>query len=138
MIANLEFDEELEDVEVQERLEEETHIQNPLKARNVIASFFKDREMFCGGKILDKFLLNERNISLVLNTNIEVGVQRAYQALSEANHFPPCVDMQLVPDDVRLVMSVLKQCAKSHIPKDNAAGILLLYLEFCEGVSVLG
>lgn len=105
-------------------------------SRQYIERFFADREMHCGGGIPDYLLFSKYNISLILNTNIENGVKRAYHAIAQAERFPPCVDSGIVPDDVKLVMAILKQCAKVGIPKEFAAGVMLLHLEYCEGISI--
>ena len=105
-------------------------------AKDYIGRFFINREMHCGGFIPDRLMYSDHNISMVLNTNVESGVKLAYAAMEEAELFPVCVDSQLISDDVKLVISVYHQCAKLGIPKEFASGILLMYLEFCEGIGI--
>lgn len=110
-------------------------------SREYIQRFFKDKEMYCGGVVPMNMLLTDNNISLVLNTNIEDGVRLAYKSIS---HSSDAVDSEIdlhleditVSSDVKLVMSILKKCSKSGVPKELAAGMLLLYLEFCEGIKI--
>lgn len=106
-----------------------------------IQRFFKDKEMHCGGNVPISMLLTENNVSLILNTNIEDGVKLAYKAIAYSSkdivvEDDVHVDEITVSDDVKLVMSVLKKCSKAGVPKELAAGMLLLYLEFCEGINV--
>lgn len=100
-------------------------------ARQYISSFFSKKEMHCGGKILDRHLFNDRNISLVLNTSIESAIELAYLAIESTE------DCRLNPEnfeDQKLCCAVLDECFRLSIPKEYAGGILLLYLNFCEGI----
>jgi len=107
-------------------------------AREYMQRFFNGRQMHCGGKIQDRVLWSERNISLVLNTNIEQGVQIAYAAMEEAEYLPTLqvASDSFVADDIKFIIRILKQCAKMKIPKEFAAGIMLLFLEYCEGIDI--
>lgn len=101
--------------------------------KHYISSFFADKEMHYGGPISENVLHLPHYVNVVLNTDICDGVDRAHEMLSSYN-LKTDVPEGLVPEDVRLVVSVLNQCARAKIPKAFAAGIVLMYLELCEGV----
>lgn len=105
-------------------------------AKEYINRFFVTQEMYCGGKIPDRFLFTEENISLVMNTNLEDGVRQAYKIIENDGHYSSDAVESLVPDDVKLVIRVMNTCAKLSIPPEFIPGIVLLYLQYCEGMAV--
>jgi len=104
-------------------------------AKQYILNFFSNKEMYCGGSIPTKMLLTPRNISLVMNASVEATLSRIYSCIQP--HFKQLdSDSGLVAEDVKLVISILKQCSKAGIPKEFATGILVIYLEHCEGLDL--
>ena len=98
--------------------------------RGYIQKFFADKEMHCGGKISQSLMLSPKSIHLVRNMTFEEGLNIAYAVLDEFLR-PDLGDG--FPKEIRLVINILTECAAKHIPKERAPGILLLYLNFCEG-----
>jgi len=138
------FDTDFEDVEDFE-LEQEPQIEICVEevvegilslAKDSIKKFFNEREMYCGGKVPDRLLLTEKNISLVANTTLESGVALAYEAIEKSGNYNSEASDSLVPEDVKLVISNIKACAKLRIPQRYIPGIMLLNLKFCEGLQV--
>lgn len=108
-------------------------------AKQYIEQFFNGKMLHCGGKIPKSFLFAERRVSMVLNYDISTGVQRAYKALS-----PTLNDRDLeiaklsgeMTSDIKLVTEVLSLLAKSGVPQQFAGGMMMMYLEFIEGVDI--
>lgn len=106
------------------------------RAIQCITSFFSEKEMHCGGPIPSRLLLTQRNISLVLNSSVEITLSKIYDSIEP--HFEQLdPESGLVAEDVKLVISVLKQCSQAGIPKEFATGILVIYLECCEGLDLM-
>lgn len=108
-------------------------------ARDYVERFFADKRMACGGRIPKYLLHNERRISMVMNYTISIGVDQAYKALepllSEAEQEEARRTGEAT-SDIKLVNETLNLLARSGIPQQFAGGMLLLYLEFVEGVHV--
>lgn len=107
--------------------------------RGYMEQFFSDKMLHCGGKIPNSLLFAERRISLVLNYDIVRGVERAYNYL-EHMATPEAVEKAKlngeVTDDIKLVNETLNLLARSCIPQQFAGGMMLLYLEFVEGINI--
>jgi hypothetical protein len=130
-------DELLEELEVAEEVYVSAFVEDiQVLAKEYINRFFKTQEMYCGGPVPERFLLTEENISLVINTSLEHGVRRAYQIIENDGHYSGEAVESLVPDDVKLVIKVMNACARLSIPPEFIPGIVLLYLQYCEGMKV--
>jgi hypothetical protein len=103
-------------------------------ARNYIEDFFSDKEMYCGGKVSIDVLHSPSYITMILNTDVCNGVSAAYAMLAACDEIDCDAELGMVATDVRLVVSVLQQCSDRGIPKQFASGMLLIYLELCEGL----
>lgn len=103
-------------------------------AKHYTYQFFSDKTMFCGGKIPKKVL--DKRISMVINYNISTGVLQAYDAMSELIKDESFRNMSETSSDIKLVNETLNLLARSGVPQQFAGGMLLLYLEFVEGVEV--
>lgn len=131
-----------EDIELQDDFAEEDYLCGSefvydIKelAKQHIINFFSNKQMYCGGPIPQKILINNKNLSLVLNSSIEETLPKIYLCIE--NSFTQLdSDSGLVADDVKLVISVLKLCSKSGVPKEFSVGILAMYLEYCEGLEI--
>jgi hypothetical protein len=100
-----------------------------------LIDFFDGREMHCGGNIPQCLLCSEQNISMVLNTRLEKGIHRAYKGIAlDGNISTEAASDSLVPEDIKMVVSVMNAAAKRKIPPQYIPGIVLLYLEYCEGI----
>lgn len=107
--------------------------------RGYMEQFFKDKMLHCGGKIPNSLLFSERRVSIVLNYDIVRGVERAYTYLE---HLITPEDVEAaklngeVTSDIKLVNETLYLLARSCIPQQFAGGMMLLYLEFVEGINI--
>ena len=80
------------------------------------------------------------SLSTVINTSVISGVQKAYKALNnyiivtqeDMNKAKKNGD---VTQEIKLVNETLKSLHKAGVPQQFAGGMMVLYLEFCEGVS---
>lgn len=107
--------------------------------RGYMEQFFKDKMFHCGGRIPKSLLFTEHRISLVLNYDIVRGVERAYESLSGTVTAAEKELVKLngdVTSDIKLVNETLNLLARSCIPQQFAGGMMLLYLEFVEGVDI--
>lgn len=133
-------EDEIEDLEVVEEIVNveayTTHFHGDIRvlAEHHLVSFFSNQDYFCGGKIPENLLVTEKNISIAMNTNIEDGFPYAYKCIRESGTVAIQSDPNFISDDVKLVISILLKCAKAGVPREMATGLVLLYLEFCEGI----
>ena len=103
-----------------------------------IERFFHDKTMYCGGAVPKRLLQAPAYVSMVINTDVMEGVDAAYEALQKSGHKVtwPTDDIMTVPREVKFVISILNHCKVMEIPKVFEAGLMLMYLEICEGVHV--
>jgi hypothetical protein len=59
-----------------------------------------------------------------------------YASMEVSEYLPESFEDTIVGDDVKFMIRILNRCAKMGVPKEFAAGMMLLFLEFCEGVDV--
>jgi uncharacterized glyoxalase superfamily protein PhnB len=100
-----------------------------------VCNYFQDKSLHTGGKIPVQILKNERRISLVLNSDVSSGIDKAYSALeASSNIIRKKAGKEQIPEHYMIVKSVLDSIYKSRIPKEFAGGILCMHLELVEGV----
>lgn len=105
-------------------------------AKHHIEDFFKDKMLYCGGKVPQRMLSDEKRISMVLNYDIIQGVEHAYQLLESTvsqKELEASKYSGEATSDILLVNEILNLLAKSGIPQQFAGGMMILYLEFVEG-----
>ncbi len=107
-------------------------------ARNYLKVFFDKRKDLNGQLVKSKAIYTDRNVCMVLNLNICDGMALIYDALN-----PICLKkkskagkVDKVGEDVRLVISLLKECATLSIPKCFAAGLIAAYVELCKDCKI--
>lgn len=121
----------------EDNFDEEIEIKEKDKIINWLNIFFKDKEMHCGGKIPKHLLITEKNIKLILEKTIENSMETIYANIE--GHFKQVgSDSGLISDDIKLVKSILDKCAHAMVPKEYAAGMLIIYLILCEGFDLNG
>lgn len=101
--------------------------------------FFIDKSMHCGGKIPKILLHAPQRLSTVMNTNIKSGAIRAYECIGDIVSESALLEARRNGDsteDIIMVNESLKCLSSYGIPKQFAGGLMLLYLEFCQGVKV--
>lgn len=103
-------------------------------ASECIEKFFKDKEMHYGGPIPVKMITANNYIKLVVQSDISNSVDKAYALLSDCGIDCEVKNENITSDDVRLVLQILDKCVQSNIPKCFRGGLILMYLEFCEGI----
>ena len=106
-------------------------------AKQYIEQFFKDKMLYCGGKIPKSFLLSEESISKVLNYDIIKGVDEAYSALEKTICPEEIMQAQQTGEtssDIKLVNETFNLLARSGVPQQFAGGMMCLYLKFVEGI----
>ncbi len=100
-------------------------------AKSYIYGFFAKKKHHSGGLIPLDALDSPRYLSLVMNLDISTGMDLIYQAL-DARSEPGTTKLE----DIKYVLDLLNQCSRFGIPKYFAAGIIIMYLELCEGYEV--
>lgn len=115
--------------------EEELSLDDLLKLINrQISLFFEDKEMHYGGPIPKRILKTPHYINLLANIDLTKAIDLTYESLGireeELN------DEDDVPESVQKVINILGECARSGVAKEFAGGILLMYMELCEGIKV--
>jgi hypothetical protein len=102
-----------------------------------IDQFFADKMFHCGGSIPKRFLHDPEKITMVLNFNIIKGIDKAYEAL-EKTLDPKEIEYAKktgnITSDIKLVNETLNLLACSKVPAQFAGGMMIMYLEFVEGV----
>lgn len=108
-------------------------------AKKYIEDFFKDKMLHCGGKIPKSFLNSDRRVSMVMNYDIIMGIDHAYSALEKTIPFEELERARNTGEttsDIVLVNETLYMLSQSGVPQQFAGGMMILYLEFIEGVEV--
>jgi len=103
--------------------------------RDLIDRFFVGREMYCGGEIPKSVLHADEYVSLVLNTDVINGMDIVYDAIARSGQYQTEFEHG-VSDDVKHVIDLIHEIKGFGVPKPFITGILLMYLELCEGMSV--
>jgi len=111
-------------------------------AFTTIDEYFSKREMHVGGPIPKSFLKNPDYITMILNTDICDGADRAYEAINESGRFDEKTgeiigeDIKLViGEDIKLVVGLVHSIER-EVPRAFVSGILLMHLELIEGVEL--
>lgn len=110
-------------------------------AVSYIDKFFADKKLCSGGKIPRYMLHCPKRISMVMNYDIIRGVDHAYRALTEMVSEEEERRASITGEatqDIKLVTETLGFLAKSGIPQQFAGGMMIMYLEFIEGVNCNG
>jgi len=104
-------------------------------AKKSLRRFFSDKKLWCGGNIPANMLLSEKHLNTLLDTTIEIGASIAHYSLQR--EAPEHFDTSDSSWCFRLINTILAECGTRGISKSYAGGIVLLYLELCEGVQCL-
>ena len=109
-----------------------------LFATDCLHQYFHTKKLHSGGPIPNSIFTNPQIVSRTLNTSPSQGFVLAHKLLGE----PTLEEKREVERSrgiyrsTRIIIEVLEECAKMHIPRRIATGILLLHLELCEGCSL--
>jgi len=104
-------------------------------AKKWITLFFKGKQMYYGGDIPPAVIYSPAYIDKVLNLDIVKGIKEAYDLIEITGAIETSCDEDSVPTDVSIVVGLLEECHRLGIPKFYAAGIVLMALELCHGVT---
>jgi hypothetical protein len=108
-------------------------------ARHYTAVFFRDKIGRDGKAVPPKKIYTQDYLSEVMNLEMEDGITRLYTAIGvdytpeELREFERNGQ---VADDIKLMIRLLRECAKLGIPKCFASGILCIWAEQCQGKKV--
>lgn len=106
-------------------------------AKQYVGQYFRDKRTLEGTPIPEYLLYERSRISDVLNVSLFDAVGIAYEALEKTldpQDLSRAEKFGHVTEDIKLVQYVLSDLARRKVPKQFAGGMLLMYLEFCEGV----
>lgn len=109
--------------------EEEKNVKSALK------TFFSDKKHWCGGNLSTNLIFSDKHIQILLETSVEVGVSIAHFSMDRES--PEHVDTTEEMWSIRLINTILGEASIRGIPKSYLGGLVILYLELCEGVSCL-
>lgn len=93
-----------------------------------ISNYFRDKDLIC-----DVDLLSPKYIDLCIDMDICRGVDIAYSAIEKSGRFETSSSEHSISEDIRFVIKLLGQI-KKFVPQEFSAGILLMHLEFVEGI----
>lgn len=106
-------------------------------AKKYVDCFFADKMMHCGGKIPNRLLHDPLKINNIINYNICRAVKMAYKMMKKTitqEEIQLANKMGDSTKDIKLVNEILRMCAVAKIPKQFAGGILIMYLQYVEGI----
>ena len=95
-----------------------------------IQSYFKNKELFCGGPISEKSILTPKYITKVLNTSFSNAIAAAYESLEFWDGLDWISDKDA---DIEFMIELIHNVER-EIPRPFVGGILLMHLEFIYGV----
>jgi len=115
-----------------------TVLQAKKLAADYLQAYFHSKKLHSGEPISKEMINHPYTISRVLNTKSSDGFEMAHKMLGE----PTKEERRKVEKtsgvygNTEVIIQILEECSKMGIPKCFAAGILLLHLELCAGLSV--
>lgn len=80
-------------------------------------------------------LISPKYIDLCIETDICSGVDQAYKAIEKSGKFEISSSEHSISEDIRFVIKTLGKI-KNFVPQEFSAGMLLMHLEFIEGISI--
>lgn len=101
--------------------------------KKYINIFFRNK-----GEWNDEMLFSQRYLDMVFDLDIN-DINLIYEAINLQHEE---IDLKKIernghlPDDVKLVIVLLKECAKLRIPRFFAVGIIAMYLELCKNFKI--
>ena len=108
---------------------------NALEVAKVgIRRFFKDKKFHSGGEIPKNLLNQERYLDFVLYIGIADATTAVFRAID--NSSVSFAEEDGFSESSHLVHSTLTECCLAGIPKCFAGGVLIMYVELCEGIRI--
>lgn len=154
LIDYIDYEEDFEEVDVNQELEKiqlksiaegvlrdievtrVKHFKKDIKkiAKEYIRIFFKNKKNKDGKRINKEVLFDKQNIIKLLNINIVESTKIIYSSLENSKEFGIKSKKEDVTNEIKLVNESLKKIYNAKIPQQFAGGMLLMYLEICEGI----
>lgn len=149
-----EFD--FEDEEYDDSLEPHVIIPNIVRSKkDLVAKFFSGKEMYCGGSIPEYLLFSDRYITDALSIPVGDAISLVYRAMGtfvdideeepsdeslkrffSIQALDEMEDDHSEPADIKKVLHALSLCSSEGVPKQHAGGLLIMYMELCEGIRI--
>jgi hypothetical protein len=105
------------------------------QAQEALLKFFQGKKFWAGAKLDLVTILNDRIVTIVLETSVIDAVDLAYRSLAQTQ--PDGWDVDQEKWDIKLINSITQEFRDKRIPKNVRGGIMLVYLEYCYGVETL-
>ncbi len=123
--------------DLEEEVVEESFLEDVKKlAIHYVDAFFKNKKYFCGGKIPKKLLHTPRYMRLIFNHDIHNSTDAIYEAIGTNSDEEEMERAGGVPEDVKHLIFVLDKVAHAGVPREFHIGIVVMYLELCEGYCI--
>jgi hypothetical protein len=108
------------------------------QAKFWINQFFQNKQMHYGGSIPKVVLYSPAYVDMVMDYNVCDGVHRAYWLIEHVGgirgiNVPP--EEKTTETDIYIVIKLLRECHETGVPKYFAAGLVLMALELCYGIT---
>ena len=101
----------------------------------ILNNYFLGKEMYNGEVINSRILNLEYYTNLIFNTKVCDGRHKSYEIMAENNFKVGEGTSSGIPEDVRYVISALKDM-KRIVPQEFLGGVLLMQLELIEGLEI--
>lgn len=80
-------------------------------------------------------LASKRYVDMCVDLDICRATDIAYKAIAKSGRFDVSCKEGKIADDVRMVIDILRLIRIKCVPQEFSAGIMLMHLEFLEGMS---
>lgn len=103
--------------------------------KQCIKNYFVNKNFHDGEKIENYVLELPYYVSLLLNTTVSEGVNKAYKIIEENNFANNSVLDDSIAEEVRYMISLIKRIQK-FVPQEFVGGMILMHLELIEGLEI--
>ena len=107
--------------------------------KKYIEIYFQDKRFYCGGKVPKNLLFAPSSIKLVKAYDVYYGskiIHRAFDKYKERIKKKYLDDPRPNKPETNYLLDLLAECSRLKIPKDYASGLIMLKIEFCDGIKV--
>lgn len=98
-----------------------------------IKNFFRDKEMWCGGPVPVKSIINDKYIDLVLTISLIDAIDVIHRVWSLPINATADIAKKKSHERSMHIVRTQKLCKDAGIPQEWSGGITMMYYEFCEG-----
>jgi hypothetical protein len=103
--------------------------------KQCIKNYFFDKNLKDGRKISNEILELPYYLSLLVNTTVSDGVNKAYNIMEDNSFLVSESDQNNIAEDVRYMINLIKKVQR-HIPQEFVGGMILMHLELIEGMEI--